>query len=52
MDGINRYELTEIDKILGMGMLSDSCGAAELVNVLFIRYKVIVEIIWYPNIRR
>lgn len=52
MDGINRYELTEIDKILGIGMLSDSCGVAELVNVLFIRYKVVVEIIWYPNIRR
>lgn len=52
MDGSNRYELTEIDKILGIGMLSDGCGAAELVNVLFIRYKVVVEIIWYPNIRR
>lgn len=52
MDGTNRYELTEIDKILGIGMLSDSCSVAELVNVLFIRYKVVVEIIWYPNIRR
>lgn len=52
MDGTNRYELTEIDKILGMGMLSDSCGAAELINVLFIRYNVIVEIMWYPNIKR
>lgn len=51
MDGTNRYELTEIDKILGIGMLSDSCSAAELVNVLFIRYKVVVEIIWDPNIR-
>lgn len=50
MDGTNRYELTEIDKILGMGMLSDSCGAAELINVLFIRYNVIVEIMWHPNI--
>lgn len=50
MDGINRYELTEIDKILGIGMLSDSCGAADVVNMLHIRYGICVEIMWYPNI--
>lgn len=52
MDGTNRYELTEIDKILGMGMLSDSCGAADVVNMLYIRYGVCVEILWNPNISK
>lgn len=34
MDGVAKRELTEVEMILGKGMLYDSSGLTELVNIL------------------
>ena len=49
MDGVAKRELTEVEMILGKGMLYDSSGLTELVNMYYLRYGIIVEVVWYPN---
>lgn len=50
MDNVESYFLSAIDRILGKGIIRKNSGAADVVNMLHIRYGVCVEIMWYPNI--
>lgn len=50
MDGVAKRELTEVEMILGKGMLYDSSGLTELVNMYYLRYGIIIEVVWYPNL--
>ena len=52
MDNVESYFLSAIDRILGKGIIRKNSGAADVVNMLHIRYGVCVEIMWYPNIGR
>ena len=52
MDNVESYFLSAIDRILGKGIICKNSGAADVVNMLHIRYGVCVEIIWYPNISK
>lgn len=45
MDGVAKRELTEVEMILGKGMLYDSSGLTELVNMYYLRYGIIVEVV-------
>jgi len=44
MDNVESYFLSAIDRILGKGIISKNSGAADVVNMLHIRYGVCVEI--------
>lgn len=37
MDGVAKRELTEVEMILGKGMLYDSSGLTELVNMYYLK---------------
>lgn len=50
MDNVESYFLSAIDRILGKGIIRKNSSAADVVNMLHIRYGVCVEIMWYPNI--
>lgn len=50
MDNVESYFLSDIDIILGKGIIHKNTGAADVVNMLHIRYGICVEIMWYPNI--
>lgn len=52
MDGVAKRELTEVEMILGKGMLYDSSGLTELVNMYYLRYGIIIEVVWYPNLKK
>ena len=50
MDNVESYFINAIDRILGKGIISKNSSAADVVNMLHIRYGVCVEIRWCPNI--
>lgn len=52
MDGVAKRELTEVEMILGKGMLYDSSGLTELVNMYYLCYGIIIEVVWYPNLKK
>lgn len=52
MDGVAKRELTEVEMILGKGMLYDSSELTELVNMYYLRYGIIIEVVWYPNLKK
>lgn len=50
MDGVAKRELTEVEMILGKGMLYDSSGLTELVNMIeFLTksIKIILLVVFY-----
>lgn len=44
MDGVAKRELTEVEMILGKGMLYDSSGLTELVNMFLLNLILFMKI--------